>query len=195
MDANWKEWKYVLITGLVIRLWISYKLCYILFKFINILIHRLLMDLQSQTLLQIWRWWWTWVLWFYTIHTGGFCSSHSCTSTWLRRARLLRLWAPSPAIETASLPSALLSGYTQSAPCTTVSEPAASYGSAQEGWLQSLNPLINTQERGGSKHKHIFNINTVREKKRSKHTREQHNWESQKLFCHWKPFVQYGGVF
>lgn len=110
---------------------------------------------QSQTLLQMWRWCWAWVLWCCSIHIAISFPSRSCTNTRQRRARLGATWAPNPATERATLHSPLLSGCSQSAPCTTVSEPVALCGSTPEGWSLMLNPLThrgqtkeNTETRG-----------------------------------------------
>lgn len=88
-----------------------------------------------------------WALLSYTAHTARFCPSRSCTSTWLRRARLARASVQNRATENASLLSARRSGCIPSLACTTVSRPAALFGSAPEDWWLSLTRLKRTQQK------------------------------------------------
>lgn len=101
---------------------------------------------QNPTQLQIWRWCWTWAYWSGNAHTASSCSSRSCTSTWLRRARLGAAWVPNPSRETASPRPPPRNGCSRSAPGTTASETAAWCGSAPGGWSLSPNPLKQKRE-------------------------------------------------
>ena len=111
----------------------------------------LLMHLQRQTLLQIWRWFWRSVLWSCTAHTASACPSRSCTSTWRRRARPGAAWVPDLSTETASPPWPPPSGCSESAPCTTASQTAAWCASAPGGWSLWPNPLTREEDNTGMK--------------------------------------------